>query len=184
MIKEKLAIPPPPPHPAPGAQNKWPTNLLFSYFHILMNSYSNNYQMSILMKNKSALYRVNTGLHHYQRMCRFSVNTEIWYLSLKLFTAIERKWIMDGNAPCSWKFCKNKTSASDSSHECGHWRFIHNCAPHFLLMTVNLIQATQSPGKKHFPVSCAWFWAEELESRRLRCLEWGPSPLVCGAAQR
>lgn len=77
MIKEKLAIPPPPPHPAPGAQNKWPTNLLFSYFHILMNSYSNNYQMSILMKNKSALYRVNTGLHHYQRMCRFSVNTEI-----------------------------------------------------------------------------------------------------------
>lgn len=57
MIKEKLAIPPPPPHPAPGAQNKWPTNLLFSYFHILMNSYSNNYQMSILMKNKSALYK-------------------------------------------------------------------------------------------------------------------------------
>lgn len=70
---------------------------------------------------------------------------------------------MDGN-PSSLKFYKRKTHTSSSFHECGHWRFIHNCATHLLLISCELDPGHPMPRAKGLYCSTLWLEARSRVS--------------------
>lgn len=95
-------------------------------------------------------------------------------MSLKLFTAIERRQIMDGNATCSLKFHKSETYASYCFRECGY------CVPHLLLVSCELGPGYPQPGSELRDVLllCLPLWAEEVGVQEPTSLTLGPEVLV------